>query len=542
MTSLLTMCEDKNNTDNANLHPLDGKPVILKDKNEFQTTHLTKSGSSSIITPSAETNVSNKPPQQPLETQGPTERPPMPAYTAFSKKRRTATMLIITAAGFLGPVSGNIYIPLLPLFQQDFKASETVMNATVSVFMLVFAFAPLIWAPWADFGGRKFLYLVSLSIFVLGNILMAAVPTSLVALFILRVVQAFGASSVMSVGAGTVADITPPKDRAKSMSYYMMGPQLGPVLGPVLSLIAVNDKWRWIFGFLAILGGVVCLLIFFFLPETLRYFVGNGAPLELEGLFVRLQWKQKKLVDNFPKPPKPSLKGYWKTIQFPPVLLSSISTALLFATFYGVSVTFTRVLKDKYGFTSLQRSLSYICPGLSLISGSLISGRVSDHLRKRMVKKHPDSYIPERRFTIQIVGLIVSMTGIMMYGWCADRKVHVVTLFVSTFLAGFGMTWVFVTTTAYLTECSKTQPATNVAIANCFRNIAAAICSVIVEPLIKKMGFGWCFTGLALLDLIGIGIVILLLSLGPKWRRQADEREASHTSAVAPPQGVKEKP
>lgn len=447
-------------------------------------------------------------------------------------------MAIITLAGFLGPVSGNIYIPLLPLLQQTFHTSITVMNATVSVFMLVFAFAPLIWAPWADFGGRKLLYLVSLSLFIVANILLAALPANLASLFILRILQALGASSVMSVGAGTVADITEPKDRAKMMAYYMLGPQMGPVLGPVLSVIAVNEQWRWIFGFLAILGFVVWCAIWLFLPETLRFLVGNGEALRTansdnnnnnKSVVKLFQWRQPRLVDDehgrFPRPPKPSLSGYWDALRFEPVLLSSIGTALLFATFYGVSITFTQVLKDTYGFDSLQRSLAYICPGGSLVAGSLISGHVSDFSRAQMMKKSSSAaYIPERRFSIQLFGLLVSMAGVLMYGWCVDRQVHVAAVFVATFLTGFGMTWVFVTTTAYLTECSKTQPATNVAIANCLRNVAAAICSVVVDPLVGKMGVGWCFTGLALLDLIGVGIWVALIVYGPQWRRRRDER------------------
>ncbi|KAK7679815.1 hypothetical protein QCA50_017141 [Cerrena zonata] len=123
--------------------------------------------------------------------------------------------------------------------QAAFKVSATTINATVSVFMAVFALAPLFWASWADFGGRKTLYL------------------------------AFGVSSVMSVGAGTVADVVEPKNRAKAISYFMLGPQLGPILGPIFSLISSNGDWRWIFGFLAILGGIVFFLILFCLPETL---------------------------------------------------------------------------------------------------------------------------------------------------------------------------------------------------------------------------------------------------------------------------------
>lgn len=82
------------------------------------------------------------------------------------------------------------------------------------------------------------------------------------------------------------------------------------------------------------------------------------------------------------------------------------------------------------------------------------------------------------------------------------------------------MTWVFVANTTYLTECSTGQPATNVAIGNFARNISATICTAIIEPLINRMGFGWCLTGLGLTDLAGIGFVIVLLKYGPKWRRE----------------------
>ncbi|CCH45674.1 putative membrane protein [Wickerhamomyces ciferrii] len=474
-----------------------------------------------------------------LEKQSPQPTPPKDntPYSAFSQNRKNFIVGLVTMAGFLGPVSGNIYIPILPLLQDVFKCSETTINATVSVFMAIFAIAPLLWASWADFGGRKLLYLTSLVFFLISNILLASLPPNIGALFVLRIVQAFGASSVMSVGAGTVADIVEPKDRAKAISYFMLGPQLGPILGPILSIIASNGSWRWIFGFLAIYGGVVYLLIIFLLPETLRYLVGNGEIYNQHSKSI-LNWfiipkhlKQPKLVQDspkYPKPPKPSLKNYYRILKYKPVLLCSINAGLLFATFYGMSVTFTRILQENYGFTNLQRSLAYICPGASLISGSLIGGRLSDKLRRYLIQKNPETYVPENRFSLQIFGLLISMIGVLGYGWLVDKKVHVSAVFVFTFLGGFGMTWVFVTTTTYLTECSTRQPATNVAIGNFFRNSAAAISSVLIDILIKKMGFGWCFTGLALIDLIGLVFVIILMIKGPKWRKEWEKSLNQH--------------
>ena len=72
------------------------------------------------------------------------------------------------------------------------------------------------------------------------------------------------------------------------------------------------------------------------------------------------------------------------------------------------------------------------------------------------------------------------------------------------------MTWVFVSSTTYQTECFPTYAATLVALAGLLRNPAAAAAAVIIDPLIDAMGFGWCYTGLALLNFSGIAGVLFI--------------------------------
>lgn len=436
-------------------------------------------------------------------------------YSAIPTNQRYFILFIVSLAGFLGPMSGNIYIPVLPQLETIFHTSTTTINGTVSVFMVVFAFAPLIWAPFADFGGRNTLYFISLPIFIVANVILAIIPPHISTLYIFRIFQAIGASSVISVGAGTIADIFEPKVRGQAISYFMMGPQLGPVLGPVFSLVAINH-WRWMFGFTAVFGSAIYLLILFFLPETLRYLVGNGECIKGWVSWPRLL--QKRLVEDspkFPKPPKPSLRVWYSLFKFKPALLCSLTGALVFASFYGMAVTFGQVLQQNYGFKGYQTSLSYICPGVSLILGSTIAGRVSDILRRNM-----DIYIPEKRFSIQIIGLAISIIGVLGYGWSIDFHIHVSALFIFFFLGGFGMTWMFVLNTTYLTECSTGQPATMVAMGNMMRNLSAAIASSVIDILISKMGYGWCFTGLGLVNLFSIGLIAWNLKCGERWRAE----------------------
>ena len=168
--------------------------------------------------------------------------------------------------------------------------------------------------------------------------------------------------------------------------------------------------------------------------------------------------------------------------------------------------------------------------------GSLSSGRISDRLRARAKARHPSGkVIPEQRLPLQIFGVILSMAGILGYGWMIHFHLHVAAVLVFSFMAGFGMTWVFVTNTTYLTECSPGLPASLVAIASFFRNMGAAISSVIIDPLISKMTFGWCFTGLALIDLFSVFLVIALMVKGPVWRERLEAQKKEQMAKAKPP-------
>lgn len=113
------------------------------------------------------------------------------------------------------------------------------------------------------------------------------------------------------------------------------------------------------------------------------------------------------------------------------------------------------------------------------------------------------------------------------------------------------MNWVFVATTAFLTECVQQQAAGAFALGNLLRNPAAAISALLIPTLVNKMGAGWCFTGLAIVDFILVGgavtcksesrlrpvsiltPVAVLRVRGPIWRAQRTARMAAMKKAAA---------
>jgi len=100
-------------------------------------------------------------------------------------------------------------------------------------------------APASETFGRLIVYRVSLPISLLFT-LGAGFSKTFYSLMICRFFAGFAGSPVLAVGAGTNADLFPPKYRAIATSSFLLAPFLGPSLGPFLGgWVAQYKDWRW---------------------------------------------------------------------------------------------------------------------------------------------------------------------------------------------------------------------------------------------------------------------------------------------------------
>ena len=67
--------------------------------------------------------------------------------------------------------------------------------------------------------------------------------------------------------------------------------------------------------------------------------------------------------------------------------------------------------------------------------GSTLGGKISDLLRKRAVKLSggdESKVMPERRISTQVYAFILCAAGTCMYGWFADKGIHVSAVLISS--------------------------------------------------------------------------------------------------------------
>ncbi|MCP3674504.1 MAG: multidrug effflux MFS transporter, partial [Gammaproteobacteria bacterium] len=137
------------------------------------------------------------------------------------------TTAIIAALVAIGPLSTDMYLPAFPTLIQVFDTELNRVQYTLSVFMIGFAIAQLIYGPLSDRYGRKPVLLGGMIIFLISTFVIIYV-NNIETLIILRFFQAVGGSAGPVLGRAMVRDIHGPKESAKQLAYIGTAMALAP--------------------------------------------------------------------------------------------------------------------------------------------------------------------------------------------------------------------------------------------------------------------------------------------------------------------------
>lgn len=116
-----------------------------------------------------------------------------------------------------------------------------------SAFLLTATVSTPIYGKLADLFGRKPMYLVSASIFVLGGAL-GGQARSMEQLILFRFIQGVGAGGVIPITQTIAGDIFPLKERARIIGVFASTWAVAALVGPAVGgLLTEHVSWRWAF-------------------------------------------------------------------------------------------------------------------------------------------------------------------------------------------------------------------------------------------------------------------------------------------------------
>jgi len=128
-----------------------------------------------------------------------------------------------------------------------------------------------IYGKLGDIFGRRPLFMIAISIFVVGSVTSGFAQT-MYELAAYRGLQGLGAGGLFSLALTIVADIVSPKERAKYQGYFLavfgtssvIGPLVGGLFAGIDSILWI-DGWRWVFLINLPIGIISLIMVVTFL-------------------------------------------------------------------------------------------------------------------------------------------------------------------------------------------------------------------------------------------------------------------------------------
>ncbi|TQN68766.1 Efflux pump terJ [Colletotrichum shisoi] len=215
------------------------------------------------------------------------EKPPM------SKVRSIALVTTVSGASFMNTLSVQAVVIILPTIGRDIGIPESRLQWIVSAYSLAFGCFLLLWGRIADIYDKRIIFIAGTAWLAATTLANPFVPNE-VAFNLFRGLQGLGAAANVPTAIGILGTTFPPgKTKTYAFVAYGAGVPLGSVFGTILSgFIAQYASWKWVFGVMALLAGLVAAAGCFFIPPVAPTAVAAPSDTKAPGAgkFESVDW------------------------------------------------------------------------------------------------------------------------------------------------------------------------------------------------------------------------------------------------------------
>jgi EmrB/QacA subfamily drug resistance transporter len=201
---------------------------------------------------------------------------------------RWRALLVTLAGGFMVLLDVTIVTVAVPSIQRGLGASASGVQWVVSGYPLTFGLALVAGGRLGDAFGRRRMYLIALTGFVLTSALAGAAPTMLL-LIVARLLQGLTAGLITPQNAGLIQDMFRGAERGRAFGLLGATVGLSTAVGPVVGGVIIDafgepDGWRWVFFVNVPIGALALVLAARLVPKARR----RGGPIEIDVVGILL--------------------------------------------------------------------------------------------------------------------------------------------------------------------------------------------------------------------------------------------------------------
>ena len=182
---------------------------------------------------------------------------------------RLLTAIMLGYTTFVSAFASSIFSTATQAVAREFGVSSEVGLLGLSLYVLGFAFGPILWAPLSELRGRRLPLITAMFGFTLFQ---AAVATGkdLQTVLICRFFGGLFGACPLAVVAAVFSDMFNNRTRGLAITVFSMTVFTGPLMAPFIGGFIVESYlgWRWTEYIVLILGAVAFTVDLLFLQET----------------------------------------------------------------------------------------------------------------------------------------------------------------------------------------------------------------------------------------------------------------------------------
>lgn len=469
-------------------------------------------------------------------------------YSTFSRSTKIWITIMATLASVISPMTAYIYFPALNPIADDLGVSISLINFTLTSYMIFQGLAPTMFGDFGDMAGRRPAFILAFSIYLLANIGLA-LQRDYAALLVLRCLQSAGSSGTLALSFAVIADITPTAERGRYMGFVGVGANVGPAVGPVIGgILSEYLGWSSIFWFCAIF--VTCWLVPWTttVPEMCRNVVGNGSIPPQPWNISLVEYMRRRKTGEKAEPPRKIKLRFPNPLKTLAILFQKemgqilVIASVIYVNFILVTATLSTQFKEIYQFDELEVGLCFLPYGFGCCMTVIIQGYVVDWNYRRIAKKLGVDASAGRRndigdFPIESAriqpiypALLVGAIAVIGFGWALEAETSVAVPLVLLFIIGMLVPSSLNILNTLTVDLHPNSTATAAAANNLVRCLFGAVSTAVIDYMIKGMGRGWCFTFLAMLMIACLPWLWFIEKRGPRWRAEKRRRKSSSDS------------
>ncbi len=183
--------------------------------------------------------------------------------------RRGLILLTVIVGTFLGRLDQTIVNLALPKIINDFGITVSSAGWIATAYILANAVFVPIWGKLGDMIGRKKVYVIGFSVFIVGSIL-AGFAWNLPSMIVFRVIQAIAGSADYPTAMAILAVTYPSnKERAQALGIWSSSFAAASVFGPLLGGPLIDHfSWRSVFLINLPIGVIGLLMALSYIDES----------------------------------------------------------------------------------------------------------------------------------------------------------------------------------------------------------------------------------------------------------------------------------